>query len=55
MDPLAKGTFPQESLPGPELAFTQHNCRIRCVDASSMSLSCRALPMGNIPLLTFWL
>lgn len=52
MDPLAEGTFPQ---PCPELAFTQHSCRIRCVDASSMSLSCRALPMGKVPQPTFWL
>lgn len=54
-DALGKGTFPQESLPCPGLAFAQHNCRIRCVDASSMSLPCRALPMGKILLLPFWL
>lgn len=49
MEPLAKGTFPRRSLPCPELAFIQHNCRIRCVDASRMSLPCRALLMGKIP------
>lgn len=55
MEPLAKGTFPRRSLPCPELAFIQHNCRIRCVDASRMSLPCRALLMGKIPPLAFWL
>lgn len=55
MEPLAKGTFPWGSLPHPELAFTQHNCKIRCLDASRMSMSHIPLQMRKIPLLTFWM
>ena len=55
MEPLAKATFPWGSLPCPELAFTQHNCKIRCLDASRVSMSRIPLPMGKIPLLAFWM
>lgn len=55
MEPLAKGTFPWGSLPHPEPAFTQHNCKIRCLDASRMSMSQIPLLMGKIPLLAFWM
>jgi len=54
MEPLVKDTFLWGSLPRPELPFTQHNCKIRCSDASSMSTSRIPLPVGKIPLLAFW-
>lgn len=51
MESLAKGTFAWGSLTHPEQAFTQHNCEIRCLEASRMSTSHIPLLMGKIPLL----